>query len=160
MSDETYEFLPSVKVLVLQFGLIAGMGIVVLGYIAVDPSRLGNQQIGQVILGVVGFLLVIALLRILVKILILRRTKYIVTQQMLHREYQLFYKQQSREVPLGQLRGMEFEQGRVQSVFGFGTLTFLTAGTNQSLGFLEFEHVNLPNEVRKKVREVSSIYDT
>jgi membrane protein YdbS with pleckstrin-like domain len=160
MSNEEYEFTPAVKVLVLQFGLLAGSGSVLLGYIAIDPSRFGDPQIGQIILAVVGFLLAIALLRILVRILILRKTRYIVTPQKLHREYELLYKRRTREVPLSQLRGMELEQGRLQSLFGFGTLTFLTAGTNQSLGFLEFEHINLPEETRNKIRDVVSMYET
>lgn len=158
MSGEEYEFTPVVKVLIIQFGLLSGAGLVVLGYISIDPGRFGDPQIGNLLFTVIGFLLVIALLRILIRILILRRTKYVVTPRKLHREYELLAKRRTREIPLEQLRGMEFEQGRLQSFLGFGTLTFLTAGTNQSLGFLEFEHINMPAEIRDRIRSVSSMY--
>lgn len=160
MSEEAYEFTPVVKVLVIRFGLLAGAGAVVLAYIAINPGRFGDPQIGNLLFTVIGFLLAIALLRIVIRILVLRRTKYVVTSGKLHREYELLAKRRTREIPLEQLRGMEFEQGRLQSFLGFGTLTFLTAGTNQSLGFLEFEHINMPTEIRDRVRTVSSMYES
>ena len=159
ISGDEYEFTPVVKVLIIQLGLLIGAGVVVLGYIAINPGRFGDPQIGQLLFTVIGFLLAIALLRILIRIFILRRTRYVVTPRKLHREYELLAKRRTREIPLEQLRGMEFEQGRLQSILGFGTLTFLTAGTNQSLGFLQFEHINSPAEIRDKIRGVSSMYE-
>lgn len=151
-------FYPAITVVLLQFGLLAGVGIVVLGLILTNSDLIGNTQLTNILLLVVGFVVVLALLRLLVKMLILRRTVYVISEDDLRREYNLLYKRRSREVPLQQLRGMEYQQSRLQTVLGYGNVVFLTGGTNQSLGFLEFEHVNAAKGIRDKIRSMMPEY--
>jgi len=154
MSDTNYEFTPSVKVPVVQFGLVAGVGVLILLIIAADSTIAAEPELQRVLIAVVAFFTIIVLLRLLVRIFVLRQTTYLITDDDLRREYELLYRRQSREVPIKQLRGMEFEQSRLESLFGFGTVTVLTAGTNQSLGFLEFEYINSPQHARERIREL------
>lgn len=154
MSEDVYEFTPSVKIPVLQFGLIAGIGLFFLALIYSDSVLELGQQLEQLLLAVIGFFIGILLLRILVRIFVLRKTKYVVGPDGLRREYALLYRKYAREVPIEQLRGIEFSQNRLEMFFGFGTIAVLTAGTNQSLGFLEFEHINAPRDVREKIRRL------
>lgn len=57
-------------------------------------------------------------------------------------------------MPIRQLRGHEHSQSRIQTLLGYGTIRMLTGGTNQSLGFVEFEDLPDPELVRQYIRQL------
>ncbi|RQG87063.1 PH domain-containing protein [Natrarchaeobius halalkaliphilus] len=101
----------------------------------------------------VVFVVFVVSLRLLVRIYVLTRTTYTVTETDIRHEFSLWFRQYSREIPLDRVRGQEFQQDRIQRVFGVGTISVLTGGTNASLGYVEFQNVPNPNEVTETVRE-------
>lgn len=156
-TDEQQEvYYPSIKVIVIQLGLLTGFGTVVIGLFRLNPGIVGGGRIADIVISVVLIILGLSIFRLLIKIVVLRRTEYMINNGKLRREYKLFYKTKTREVPLEQLRGMEMKQNRIQALLNHGTITFLTAGTNQSLGFLEFENVREPAVVRDRIRNLVS----
>lgn len=151
-SNTIEEFEPATKVVIIQLGLTAGLAVVLLGLFSLNRGMVGGGDLANIILSVIAFVFVLAILRLLIKVVVLSRTTYVLTPDDLRLEYALFYKTKTREIPLEQLRGMELNQNRIQSALGFGTLVFLTGGMNQSLGFIEFQNILNPESVRDTVR--------
>lgn len=138
---------PTTILLTLTLGIVALVVGVAMGYRENIGTDVSNFLVA--VTAIVGGLVVA---RLLVRYYVLKRTKYVITNRDLRRQFQLFYKVQEREVPIARLRGIQLRQGRLQSFLGIGDLTFLTAGTNQSLGFLKFEAIPEPAEQRAELR--------
>lgn len=151
-----YEGMPTIRPVLVVLGIVLGGGIVGIGTLWVLPALAGGPELADVFSSAIGILVAVVSGRLLVKILVLSRTKYTIRDDAFQREYELFHRSKSREIPVEKLRGHEYSQGRIQSLFGFGTVRLLTAGTNRSLGFIEFEHLNEPERVREIIREFSS----
>lgn len=152
--DPVYETTPTIKPTLVAMGLTLLAGVAVEGYLMSNPEVVGGRETMEILLYVVAFLLVVALIRSLVRMLILERTTYVVTDQVIHREYRLLFRHVSREVPLDQLRAHELRRNRIQTLMGFGTIRFLTGGTNESLGFVAFENLLEPETVRDILRRL------
>ncbi|MEF8781299.1 MAG: PH domain-containing protein [Haloferacaceae archaeon] len=149
-----YEGSPTIRpVLVVAVAVVLGAGAVV-GYLIVNPEALGDREVAEILSNAVLVLAAVVLLRLWVKILVLRKTRYVIRDDSIHRRYSLLYKQWTREIPVTKLRGHEYAQSRIQTLLGYGTIRLLTGGTNHSLDYLEFEHVDDPEGVRDRVREL------
>ncbi|MFC4438539.1 PH domain-containing protein [Halostagnicola sp. GCM10023398] len=151
-----YQTMPTVRPVLIVLGLVLGSGFVTVGLLWVAPELIGGEELATIVMSAVAILVAISTLRLLIKILVLARTQYTIRDDAFHREYDLLYRTQSREIPVRKLRGHEYSQGRIQALLGFGTIRLLTAGTNRSLGFIEFEHLNDPERVRAEIRRVST----
>lgn len=148
------ETTPTIKPTLIAAGLTILVGLAVELYLLGNPQTVGGRDTMEILLYVIGALLVLALFRFLVRMLILERTTYQITTDTVRREYRLLYRLEAREIPLERLRAHELSKSRIQSLLGYGTIQFLTGGTNESLGFIQFENVVNPQEIQSKVREV------
>lgn len=151
-----YEGMPTIRPVLVVLGLVLGGAILGIGTLWVMPALAGGPELADVFSSAIGILVAVISGRLIVKIVVLSRTKYTIRDDAFQREYELFHRSKSREIPVEKLRGHEFSQGRIQSLLGFGTVRLLTAGTNRSLGFIEFEHLNEPERVREIIRKISS----
>lgn len=128
------------------------LSLVVLFAVAGLASQAVSGGALDVVLAIVGLLLLLTVVRYGIRIYVLTRTTYRLTDEYVGREFSMLYQHRSRELPLNQLRGIEMNRGRVQTLLGYGDLTFLTAGPNRSLGFVQFESIPEPEEWRERVR--------
>lgn len=154
--DLPLEFNPTLKPLMIWLALTVLVGATILGYLIANPELFGERDLTEIVSWVVAFVLTLVILRLVVKMYILKRMTYRITPTELHREYELFYRYTSRRIPLRRIRGVELSRDRIQSLLGYGDLAFLTGGTNQSLGFVEFENVDNTDEIRDVIFEVTS----
>jgi hypothetical protein len=134
----------------LLFTLLVGLPLT--GYLLTVEDAFGTEGFGGVAGVFVGILTLIGVVRYVVKWLVLRRTSYVVTDDAVRRQYELFYKTYSRELPLEMLRSIELSMSRSETMLGFGTVKFLSVGSNRSMGYVEFEAVQEPEDVRDLVR--------
>lgn len=143
---------PSVKptAVALLSVLLAGGGVI--GYLLANPRALGTGT--GVVVRLVGLIVAVASIGLTGRMLALRRTEYLLTRSAVHRRYQFFMKERHRKLPLSQLRGYELSQGRFEWLFGYGTVRFLSGGTNRSLGFVAFDSIPEPRAVRDHLREL------
>ena len=149
---------PTTRPVIVLVGLTVGLAVLISAVIAVNPSLVGGGDVANIVLYVVLLLALLVLGRLILKIWLIKRTTYTITPTSLKREYTLLYRRYEREIPVKQLRGHEFTQSRIEYILGYGTVRMLTGGTDRSLGFLEFEYIDDPDEVRAAVRDVSQHY--
>lgn len=148
-----YESGPSLRPAVVKLGAVLTVAVVVIAYVLTHPNLFGSRQNSEIGAYVVALVALVVLVRYAFQVYLLKRYRYTVTDEAVRWEYSLLYKTRSRELPFSKIRGHEYRQDRIESLLGFGTIAFLSGGTNQSLGFLAFENVANPDEVRKTVRE-------
>lgn len=147
---------PTLRPTLIFIALSLFVGVVSLGYLAVNPETVaGDAQLTELVMIAIAVLLGLILLRLFIRILILRRTQYVIRSDRLERKFTLLMRHRSREVPVRQLRGHEYTQNRIQALLGYGTVRMLTGGTNQSLGFVEFEDIPNPDTVRQHVQRIT-----
>lgn len=136
-------------------GIALGLTVLVVGTIAgtllANPTLFGTPELTEVALWAVlligGFLSV----RLLVKMYVLSRMRYVVSSDGVSREYALLYRYRRREMPLRKIRGVEVSRDPIETLLGYGTVSVLSGGTNQSLGFITFEHVPNPERVSEAI---------
>lgn len=155
-TDVQYETTATIRPVLLTLAAVVVGGLAVVGSIATNPALLGGAQIADIVGSAILVLTSVVAIRLLIKAAVLSRTTYTITDDAFRREYELLYRTRSRVVPVAKLRGHEFSQGRLQSLLGYGTIRLLTAGTNRSLGFIEFEHLDDPDRAREEIRAVST----
>lgn len=155
-SETVFETAPTIRPVLIWFGIVVVIAVVILSWFAANPEAFGGRELTQIVFWVLLLLFAFILLRFAIKMFILTRTRYIVTTDDIRREFDLVYRRNARELPMEKIRGIEFDQSRIQSVLGYGTLSFLAGGTNQSLGFVEFEHLIEPHRARKRIRDLIS----
>ncbi|MFC6990011.1 PH domain-containing protein [Haloplanus sp. GCM10025708] len=151
-TDVLYETGPSLRPAVVKPALALVVGVLVEAYVLTHPRLFGSRQYTEIGAYVVGLVVLVLLVRYAVRVYLLKRYRYTITDDAVRWEYSLFYKTRSRELPFSKIRGHEFRQDRIQSVLGFGSVSFLSGGTNRSLGFLTFENVADPEEVQSVVK--------
>lgn len=151
--DVIIETTPTIRPVLIWFGIATVLGATILLLLLSTPTLLGEPQLTEIVFWIVLLVFVAYLLRFALKMFILTRTRYVVTDDDIRREFALLYRRNARELPMEKIRGIEYNQSRIQSLLGYGTLSFLAGGTNQSLGFVEFEHLKQPNETRERIRE-------
>lgn len=147
--DVILETKPTVKPPAILLALVIVVGVVIILFLSNSPFVfLEDGTINQLLTGAVGVLTLLISIRLIIDIIILRRTSYIIRTDSLERETDMIFRYKSRKAPVDQLRGFEYSQNVIQLLLGVGSIQLLTAGTNQSLGFIVFE--NLPNAGRAK----------
>lgn len=152
--DETLiETTPSTKPVLAWLGLTLAVGLMLVGIIISNPGIFGDVKIAEVAGNIVILLTGIGVLRLLIKLYILTRTRYVVTTAGVRREYTLLYRTWSRELPLSMIRGHELTRSRIQTFFGVGTVEFLSGSVSGSMGHLRFDSLPDPNELRSKVQQ-------
>lgn len=135
---------PTLKPPAILLGIVMVVAVVLVVYLTNAPAILfDDRTINQLLSGAVGVLALLISIRLLIDIVILRRTTYIIRTESLERETDMIFRYTSRKAPVAQLRGFEYSQNLIQLLLNVGSIQLLTAGTNQSLGFIVFE--NLPN---------------
>lgn len=152
--DIVLETGPIVWPVIAVMTTIVGVGLLAVIVLLNDPNRVGGQELAELLVYAVVLLVAVILLRYGIKLLILRKTRYVIHDEGFKREYSLLYRHKVREVPIGQLRGEEYVQDRYQTIFGCATIRLLTGGTDYSLGFIEFESVKDPTVVFETIQAV------
>jgi len=147
-----YHMRPTIQPVLIALGGVVGVGLVASGGFWALSVFVGGADIANMLTTVTLFLVAVIVLRLLIKLIVLSRTHYTIRNDAFHREYDLLYRTNSREIPVHQLRGHEYSQSRIQSLLGVGTVRLMTAGPNQSLEFIEFEHLRKPEYVREEIR--------
>ncbi|WP_439025733.1 PH domain-containing protein [Haloarchaeobius sp. DT45] len=150
---------PTTKLVLVYIGVLAVVGTGLGLYFLTNKQALGEQGYGGIAGWVIVLLTVIGLVRLTIQFLVLRRTEYVITRDSVRREYDLLYSEKSRELPLSKVRGVELRRGRLQALLGFGDVSFLAAGTNRSIGYIDFDNTDSPHEIRQKVFELMEKYD-
>lgn len=145
---------PTTRPVLVALAIELTLALLGIGLVSGNPDLVGGGDMARIVQAVIVVLAGLLTLRLLVKVFIIKRTTYRIFPDSLRREYSLFYRRYEREIPVDQLRGHEFTQSRIQSVLGYGTIRMLTGGTDRSLGFLEFEHIDDPQAVREAIRAV------
>jgi uncharacterized membrane protein YdbT with pleckstrin-like domain len=154
------ETTPTLRPTLLLIGITLLAGTVAVGYLIANPETIaGDPTLTEVVWNIIGVLVVLVVARLVLRLWILQRTTYQIRSYTLRRKFSLLYRHHEREVPLRQLRGHEYQQSRIQTLLGYGTIRLLTGGTNQSLGFIEFEDVPNPDEIRAHVTELAATRD-
>jgi uncharacterized membrane protein YdbT with pleckstrin-like domain len=134
--------------------LITGLSVFTL--LIFNPEIiLGEPILTRIAWNAVALVTVLITFRLIIRIIVLQRTEYTIRGDKIIKEVDPLFWYQSREILLEELRGYEYSQNAIQRFLGYGNIQFLTAGTNQSIGFLEF--VNLPDSgpVRDLIDDIS-----
>lgn len=139
---------PTTKPVLIRLGLVVLAAIAVIGVLFTNPTLLGNRDVTNVGLLIVQLLAAIAIVRLLVRLLVLRRTEYLIKADAVSRRYALFLRTNERQVPFNLIRSHEFNQSRVESLLSHGTITL-----NQGLGDLKLWNIANPQEVYDVIRE-------
>ena len=145
---------PTLKPTIASLAGVVIAGVLVIGYLFVDPTLLGTAGRTEIAANLVMLLTLIGAARLLIRLYVLTRTRYVVTPDAVRREYSLLYKTFSRELPLAKVRSHELRRGRIETLLGIGTVAFLTGSMAQSPAHLEFENVPNPERVRNRVRDL------
>lgn len=150
---------PLIRPVLGLMGTVAVVAAIVIGVLMADPSLVGGATLAEIVVNAVLLLATIILIRLAVRALVLWRTTYTIRADGFETAYELAYRSNARKIPVTQLRGQEFDQGRYQTLFDCATISLLTGGTNRSLGFVEFEHVPDPETVQRTVRRVRRAHE-
>lgn len=119
-----------------------------------NPTLFGEGENARIAGLVVLGLTVIGAIRLAIKYVVLYRTKYVVTTDSVRRQYHLAYREESRELPLQMIRGVELSKSRMQSLLGFATISFLSVGNNRGIGYVEFDNAAEPERLQQAVLEL------
>lgn len=154
MSDEAtvlFTTAPSIKPTLAGIVATVAVAIVLVGGVFALGLDSATAETAALVVGVVALL---AVLRLLFRAYVLRQTTYTVTETDIRREYAFLFRRSAREIPLHKLRGLHLSKTPFQTLFGIGTLRFLTAGPNGSLGFVAFDNVAATADHRETIREL------
>lgn len=135
---------PSIRPTAVWLVAVLVAGVAVMGYTVLNPELFGGPAAGTLVLRAVALVTVIGVVRFAVRILLLKRTTYVIDEQSISRQYNLFYKTRKYEVPLSMVRSTELEQSRVQRLFGYGTIVL-----NQGLGTIRLDNIPDPEKRRQ-----------
>lgn len=151
-TEVLYQTRPTIKPpIVWVFVTVLVGGVLALASFA-NVYGLEDPELAAIVGWATVFVVVAIVLRILVRIYVLTRTTYALTETGIRHEFSLWFRHRSREIPFNRVRGQQFQQDRIQRVFRVGTISVLTGGTNASLGFVELHNVPNPDEISEIVR--------
>lgn len=139
---------PTLKPVLIRLGLVIIIATIVIGILFTNPKLLGSRDATNIGLIIVQLLAMVALLRLLLRVFVLRKTEYVVTHDSVKRTYNLFLRSHKRQVPLNLVRSHELMQSRSESILGHGTIRL-----NQGLGDLELENIPNPHDVYEVIRK-------
>lgn len=138
---------PTIKPVLIRLALTVLVSVIAIGVLFSSPTLLGSRDLTNVALLVVQLLALIAVVRLVVQLLVLRRTEYVIRPESVKRSYELFLRSNEREVPFELVRSHEFNQSRTENLLGHGTITL-----NQGLGDLKLRNIPEPDEVYGVIR--------
>lgn len=144
---------PTLKPTVASLAAVLLGGVAALALLFTNPTLLGAVERTEIAANLVVLLTIVAAGRLLLRLYVLTRTRYVLTADSIRREYSLLYKTFSRELPLSKLRSYELRRSRIETALGIGTVAFLTGSVAQSPAHLEFRNVPHPERIRRRVRE-------
>lgn len=147
-----FEATPSTKPVMAWLAITVLAGGTLVGIIVADPDMFGGPSVAEIAANVVLLVTVIAIVRLLVKLYVLTRTRYVLTNTGVRREYTLLYRTWSRELPLGMVRGHELTRSRIETLLGLGTVEFLSGSVAGSMGHLKFEALSNSENLREQVQ--------
>lgn len=139
---------PTVKPVVVKLGLSLAIGILAMVTLYTNPELLGSRETTNIGLVVVQLLLIVAIVRLVVKIIVLLRTEYVVTDKGVRRGFELLARSKSREVPYALVRSHERNQTRIEYILNAGSVSL-----NQGLGDLKLEYLSDHDEVYGRIRK-------
>ena len=142
------ETTPTIKPVLIRLGLTIVIGFGALGIIFSVPSLFGSTERASIVLRGAQVLILIAVLKLLIEMLILLRTRYIVTTQAVRREFSLLGRTKVKEVPHGLIRSTEYSQSRVEYFLGVGSIVL-----NQGLGDLRLTAVSHYQQIYEQIRD-------
>jgi uncharacterized membrane protein YdbT with pleckstrin-like domain len=148
---------PTIKPALARLGATVLLGVATIAVLFSTPTLLGGTERTNLALVVTQLLVVLAVGKLLAEILVLLRTRYLVTEQGVRREFSLLGRTRVKEVPYHRLRSTEREQNRIEYVLGVGSITL-----NQGLGDLRLtavpDHRRLYDHIRDQLGETSDRY--
>lgn len=147
-ADGTIITTPTVKPVLLRLAVTLGVGLGIIAIIFLNPTLFGTTEVTNIALIIAQILVVIAIVRLLVKLIVLRNTEYVLTDRAVRREYQLLARSKSREVPYDLVRSHERNQGRIEYILDVGSISL-----NQGLGDLTLESLRDHEDVYEIIRE-------
>lgn len=133
---------PTLRPTAVWLALTVAIGLGTVFYIMAERQSFTNPETADILIQVVLTLTVLGALRFLIRMYILKRTRYVVDAETVSRRYDLFFKSRRNEVPLSMVRSNELVQSRIQKLLGYGTIQL-----NEGLGPLELENVPNPHEL-------------
>lgn len=142
---------PTIKPTLVRLGIISVVGLALFGALRARPELLGSRSIGQTAALVVALVTLVAVIRFLIRVLILKRTTYAVTEDRVELSYELLFRVRSKGVRFDKLRSHELNQNRVQSLLGYGTISL-----NRGLGPIRLENVDNPEQVYRTIRQCAT----
>lgn len=146
-SDVLVETTPTTKPVLVRLGLTLLVGIGAIGLVFVLPSLFSSTEQANVVLVVVQLLVLVAIGKLLVEFVVLRRTRYVVTTTAVRREFSLLGRTNVKEVPHELVRSTEYRQSRIEYLLGVGSIVL-----NQGLGDLRLSAVPSHREVYRQIR--------
>ncbi|WP_424003367.1 PH domain-containing protein [Haloarcula salina] len=147
---------PTLKPTSIAIAAVVLLGSIVIAYLYANPTLLGSVDRTEIALNLTAILMVVALVRLLLRLYVLTRTRYVLTTDAVRREYSLLYKSFSRELPLAKVRSHELRRNRTETLLGIGSVSFLTGSVAQSPAHLRFRNVPDPERIRAQVRNILS----
>ncbi|WP_338005144.1 PH domain-containing protein [Natronoglomus mannanivorans] len=155
-----HQISPAIKPLLVWLGLtIIGGGVLGIAFF-VNLFGLEDAGLGLIVGSAIVFLTGVIAIKLLIKMYVLRRTTYTLTDDAIRYEFSLWFNQRSRELPYAKIRGVDLSQDRIQRLYQIGTVSVLTGGTNASLGYIECSNVPNPERVRTIVRNQMCSHST
>lgn len=140
------ETTPTVRPTLIRLGMVGLATTIIIGIIFANPTLLGSVEATNVVLLIVQLLAFIFVVRLVLRILILRRTKYSIKSDSVSREYRVLMRTVEREVPLDRVRSHEFTQSMTESLLGHGTIVL-----NRGLGTLKLENIPNPDHAYQQI---------
>lgn len=157
--DVLHQTSPLLQPTLALIGTVVLVALVAVGGVWRRPDLVGGIEFAELVISGIAILAALLLIRLSITLIILWRTTYTIHEEGFKKEYELAYHSKSRELPVEQLRGREYERGRFETVFDCATIRLLTGGTDRSLGFVEFVHVPDPEAVNDSVSQVRKRYE-
>lgn len=146
---------PTLKPTLLLLSIVTVLGVAITSlYLTSTVVILNNEILTRVVGAAVGVISALLIIRLIIHVIVLRRTTYIIRAKSLERVTDMIVRYRSRKAPVDELRGFEYSQNPIQTVLGYGSIQLLTAGTNQSLGFLVFEDLPNASEARQHIEQL------
>ncbi|MEZ3145106.1 PH domain-containing protein [Halobaculum sp. MBLA0143] len=139
---------PTVRPTLVWLVIVGLGGGALTGLVVSNPGLFGGATQANVVGNAVLLLTGIGVARFLIRVYVLRRTEYVVDERSLVRQYSLLLRTWRREVPLTMVRSHQLEQGRIQKLLGYGTIS-----VNDGLGDIRFENVRDPRDLNEVIAE-------
>lgn len=137
---------PTIRPTLVWMGISMVATIAVVAAILQNQQALGSADTTEIVVQVVGVIELLVLTRLAIRVFVLTRTTYEVDDSRIRRQYSLFLRNSSREVPMEMVRSSQLEQNRVQNLLGYGTIR-----VNQGLGGIRLENVEEPRRIQSRI---------